>query len=244
MSWRHIRRVLATIPLFLSTPVRGGGPVSPTIQTPDLRVVEELLGIPEAKLNIGEAALKLSVLMLPETDVNRGLEEIDGLARRVAQIVGSRSDAEFRIRAINTILYQEHAFDYDRDDMLGRKPENALLWHYLKTRKGNCQTMPLLWYAVAERLGYPVKAVSAPQHFFLRYDDGQSRVNIEATSGSVPSDQQIRSRSTAPAPPSTMTAARVGLEDGTSLVPRRTQGDRTDIRHSDNPDQDWKSVGE
>jgi hypothetical protein len=45
---------------------------------------------------------------------------------------------------------------------------------------------------VAEQLGYPVSAVEAPAHLFLRYDDGRYRSNIEATSGGGElSDEQI-----------------------------------------------------
>lgn len=34
-----------------------------------------------------------------------------------------------------------------------------------------CITMPLLYAVIAQRLGYPVRVVIAPEHTFLRFDD-------------------------------------------------------------------------
>ncbi|MDP3153016.1 MAG: transglutaminase family protein [Archangium sp.] len=127
-----------------------------------------------------------------DADPAEGRARVDGLAKRVAVLVGGRTDPDFRIRAINTVLFREGEYGYDKSDMMGVKPENTTLWGLLSRRKGNCASLPLLWFAVAERLNYPVFAVSAPEHFFLRYDDGKFRQNIEATSGGgSPSDERI-----------------------------------------------------
>jgi hypothetical protein len=44
---------------------------------------------------------------------------------------------------------------------------------------GTCASMPVLYAAVARRLGYPVKLVQAREHLFCRWDDGKERFNIE-----------------------------------------------------------------
>ncbi len=173
--------------VFLALPANGAEPVSAPI-----RLVRELLSQPQSELNIGDAALRLSSLVDADADPAEGRARLDGLAKRVAVLVGGRTDPDFRIRAINTVLFREAEYGYDKSDMMGVKPENATLWGLLSRRKGNCVSLPLLWFAVAERLKYPVFAVSAPQHFFLRYDDGKFRQNIEATSGGgSPSDERI-----------------------------------------------------
>jgi hypothetical protein len=58
---------------------------------------------------------------------------------------------------------------------------------------GNCYSMPLLYHALAQRLGYPIKAVHAPRHGFLRYDDPNVKEqNIEVTAyGSHESDESF-----------------------------------------------------
>jgi hypothetical protein len=42
--------------------------------------------------------------------------------------------------------------------------------------------MPVLYMAVAHRLGWPLKAVAAADHMWCRWDDGKKRFNLEATS--------------------------------------------------------------
>lgn len=44
---------------------------------------------------------------------------------------------------------------------------------------GTCASMPVLYTAIARRLGYPVKLVQAREHLFCRWDDGAERFNIE-----------------------------------------------------------------
>jgi hypothetical protein len=123
--------------------------------------------------------------------VEAGKRQIDAIAERVRAVVGSRTDAEFHIRAMNTVLHQELGFGYDKTDPMGRTMRIGLLWPYLQTHKGNCQSMPILWLAVAQRLGYPVKGVLAPQHLFLRFENGAHPINVEATAAGVPTDEAM-----------------------------------------------------
>ncbi len=49
-------------------------------------------------------------------------------------------------------------------------------------RQGTCSSLPVLYAAVAQRLGYPVHLASAKGHFYVRYEDGSEHLNVEATS--------------------------------------------------------------
>ncbi|WP_158622235.1 transglutaminase family protein [Corallococcus sp. CA047B] len=148
-----------------------------------VRVARELLALPEDRLDIGEAALRLGAFVDPDTDGPEGRRRVELLAGQVRSLVGGRTDPEYRIRAINQVIYKENRFAYDKDDLVGARLDASSLWRLLSTKRGNCVSLPVLWYAVAERLGYPVAMVEAPHHFFLRYEDGRFRSNIEATSG-------------------------------------------------------------
>jgi regulator of sirC expression with transglutaminase-like and TPR domain len=75
-------------------------------------------------------------------------------------------------------------FTYDHDDPLGLNVQNKLLSTYLRTRRGNCVSMPTLFLILADRLGLNVSFGTAPLHVFIRYTDPQGRTfNIETTSG-------------------------------------------------------------
>jgi hypothetical protein len=47
---------------------------------------------------------------------------------------------------------------------------------------GTCVSMPVLYAAIARRLGYPVRLVTTKAHLFCRWDAPDDRVNIEGSS--------------------------------------------------------------
>jgi regulator of sirC expression with transglutaminase-like and TPR domain len=49
------------------------------------------------------------------------------------------------------------------------------------SHQGTCSSLPVLYVAVAQRLGYPVSLASARGHFYVRYDDGPDHLNVDAT---------------------------------------------------------------
>lgn len=49
-------------------------------------------------------------------------------------------------------------------------------------RMGTCSSMPVLYVALARRLGYPVKLVTTKAHLFLRWDSPDEKFNMDATS--------------------------------------------------------------
>jgi len=144
----------------------------------------EYLEQPEEKWNIGIVALILSKEIYPDIEFSKYMKIIDSIASRVQLHVKDRTDPVYRIAAINTVLFREYGFSYDKDDFLGRKPYNHFISSVLDRKKGVCTSLPLLYMIVAEKLGYPIYAVEAPDHTFCRYvlNDG-TYYNIEVTSG-------------------------------------------------------------
>jgi DsbE subfamily thiol:disulfide oxidoreductase len=73
-------------------------------------------------------------------------------------------------------------------DPLGMKPANRLLSTYLATYRGNCVSMPILFVALAQRLGLNATLSIAPHHLFVKYTDDVTgkTFNLEATNGASP----------------------------------------------------------
>lgn len=147
--------------------------------------MEKLFALPEDKIDLGIAALTFAKEQYPHIDVAAYSRKLDELAQQTRRWAGGSADPETHIRALNTAIYRDGAFRYDRDAFHAR----ANFGHYflndiLDTKKGLCFSMPLLYAAVAQRAGYPLRFVQVPDHFFLRYDRGGfEEPNIEATSG-------------------------------------------------------------
>ncbi len=60
-------------------------------------------------------------------------------------------------------------------------PNNILLAGLLRTRRGSCVSMPLIYVVVGQRLGMPVHLVVLGKHCFIRWEEGGYRMNVEPT---------------------------------------------------------------
>ena len=140
--------------------------------------------LPEDQIDVGIAALTFAKEIYPEIDIAAYSRKIDALADQVRQFADGTQDPERRIRVMNTVLFRMQGFHYDRDPFSRNKLEYYFLNGILDTKQGICYTLPLLYVAVAQRVGYPVYPVMAPDHMFVRYSDPSFKEqNIEVTSG-------------------------------------------------------------
>ena len=146
--------------------------------------IERLSSLQEDQIDIGRVCLLFAKEAYPNLNVDEYSKKLDQMVKEIQQLTGNNPDPDHRIRALNTYLYQDQEFHYDTEDPYGRKFKNRYINGLLDTKSGSCFTLPLLYLALAQRLGYPIYPVSAPQHLFLRYVDPKLEMqNIEATSG-------------------------------------------------------------
>lgn len=165
--------------------------------------IEQILAQPDDSIDIALADLVLAKDFYPNLKLQSFLYMLDYMAGRFAHFFGKYTDPDQRVRALNTFLYKKGAwndgitFSYDEDDLQVAKPSNKFINGYLATRKGSCITMPMLYLALAERLGLPMYAARLPYHFIVRYVPEELtrnfHENIEATNGGgYVSDKEYR----------------------------------------------------
>lgn len=146
--------------------------------------VKALSELSENEINVGIVALVLAKEVFPDIDVADYSAKIDDIVIEVKKLTRGSQDPNCRVRALNAYLYKVYGMQYDLDDPYVENDVNRYINGILENRKGSCVSMPLLYLSVAQRLGYPVCAVSLPQHIILRYVDPKlKRQNIEATGG-------------------------------------------------------------
>jgi hypothetical protein len=96
------------------------------------------------------------------------------------------SEAYFRMLMLITVLQQDFKIQYNPDrirDVDFTKSQDLFIHGMIDNNNGGtCVSMPVLYTAVARRLGYPVYLVSAKAHLFCRWHDKKNYVNCEATS--------------------------------------------------------------
>ena len=81
-------------------------------------------------------------------------------------------------------------YQYDFDDPFGHvKWENMFVSKLLKTRKGNCHSLPYLYKILAEELDAEAHLALAPNHVYIKhYTHKNGWYNTELTSGVFPHD--------------------------------------------------------
>lgn len=88
------------------------------------------------------------------------------------------------------IPYKSLPYKYDFEDFMGEKNYSKMfVTKLLKTHKGNCKSMPLLYLIIADELNTNAYLCFAPSHSFVKFQDNKNNwVNIELTNGRLSSD--------------------------------------------------------
>ena len=146
--------------------------------------IQQQLNLPEHQIDIGLAALTFAKEFYPHLDIAAYSQRIDLIADKARQLAHGTEDPETRIRVLNTVIHQMEGFHYDRSPFARSRQEYYFLNGILDMKQGICYSLPLLYIAVAQRLGYPLYPVLAPDHIFVRYVvPNFTEQNIETTSG-------------------------------------------------------------
>ena len=138
-------------------------------------------------------------------DLDKSLNRLDEMAKRVRLETDrnmhrfrsnpaeyENSEPYYRMLMLVTVLQQDFGIIYnpDRVTPVGVFEPNDKFFadsrdvfiHGLtrETKSGTCSSLPAFYIAVGRRLKYPLSLVSAKNHLFVRWEDQETRLNIEA----------------------------------------------------------------
>ncbi|MFT5206480.1 MAG: regulator of sirC expression with transglutaminase-like and TPR domain [Candidatus Omnitrophota bacterium] len=83
------------------------------------------------------------------------------------------------IDAMAWVVFKDAGFEADFSAAANADLDNVLFHRVLERKKGVCMSLSLIYITLAQRLDLPIYGVSVPDHFFARYDDGVTQINIE-----------------------------------------------------------------
>jgi len=151
------------------------------------RSIERVLKLPPEQIDIGIAALIVSEAWSDMVEGRRYEQQLDDIAMEIRRRLKNTKYAANAIPVINDYLFNELQFrTIDKAD----DPYDLFLHSVMDRRQGYCLSLSILYLGIGERLGLPLYGVVVPGHFFVRYDDGKNRFNIETTSkGNTASDE-------------------------------------------------------
>jgi regulator of sirC expression with transglutaminase-like and TPR domain len=152
--------------------------------------VKAVLERPAARLDYLEAALAFDRLIDRGSDSVASRATVARLTDAARQMAGPLPSDAYKLAAVRQAIYVSGAWNYNRSftydlaDPLGQQVRSKMLSTYVRTRKGNCVSMPVLLLVVADGIGLKVRLAAAPLHLFVRYTDPAGvDHNLEATSG-------------------------------------------------------------
>jgi tetratricopeptide (TPR) repeat protein len=144
-------------------------------QYSDNALFQDLITIVDEYVDIAEVSLLLAKEEYSEIKIKDYIECVDWYARMIKARIAEGEEPKSIINTINEFLFDELGFTYVPTGNL----EDLFLNKVIDQRKGNCIGLSILYLSIAERLGLPLSGVNVPEHIFVRYDDGEQKINIE-----------------------------------------------------------------
>jgi hypothetical protein len=107
---------------------------------------------------------------------------LDSTGAGLALSLGNREETPAAVDSILSIVYRNWAIGFNNRDM----SLDALLPHLVhKNRNGACLGVSLIILMLAEKVKCPVYGVMLPGHFFCRYENSATRINIEPNKSGI-----------------------------------------------------------
>jgi tetratricopeptide (TPR) repeat protein len=154
-----------------------------------ISAIDSVFRLPEEEVDLATAALLLSREWGSDKTLLSYRRKIDEMSEEILKRLKDKHlNPDYRaIEVINDYLFKELGFHsvQNADD-----PDDLFLHVVLERKCGYCLSLSVLYLSIAERIGMPAYGVVVPGHFFVRYDDGKRKYNIETTSGgAIAADQ-------------------------------------------------------
>jgi regulator of sirC expression with transglutaminase-like and TPR domain len=134
-------------------------------ETPRTRL-EDMLRLPDADVELAEAALLIAAQEHEGLDVRGYLVRIDEMGRALRARLEDEQRPERAVMALNHYLFQELGFRGNTEQYYDAR--NSYLNEVLDRRTGIPITLSLVYIEVARRAGIHVEGVGLPGHFVVR----------------------------------------------------------------------------
>lgn len=116
---------------------------------------------------------------LDESRIAKGLDALTDSARKRLEGV---ADPAKRLEALMKCLTQEHGYT---PDPAGASLQEFSLSRVLARGRGAGETLAVIYWALAERLGIRLSPVYAPDRLLLRWEEGGVKITVDAADKSV-----------------------------------------------------------
>jgi regulator of sirC expression with transglutaminase-like and TPR domain len=145
----------------------------------------------DSAIDLAEAALLIAAEAYPDLDVQHYLCTIDALADEARTRLHERATADEIVGRLNDFLFIEKGFSGNVEDYYDRR--NSFLNEVLERRTGIPISLAVLYMEIGRRLGLPLRGVSFPGHFLVKYERSEPII-IDPFYGRVISEGECQIR--------------------------------------------------
>jgi len=157
-----------------------------------VRSIEQLLRLEPEEVDLATAALIISENWSDIIQGRKYLSRLDDMAFEIRRRLSEKQlGVNYKaVALINEYLFDELGFQSVKE---ATDPDDLFLHSVMDRKRGYCLSLSILYLSLGERLGMPLYGVVVPSHFFVRYDDGRVRFNIETTGkgGNAPDEHYV-----------------------------------------------------
>jgi regulator of sirC expression with transglutaminase-like and TPR domain len=126
-----------------------------------------LLQTPEAELDLAQAALLIAAEEYAELRPSVYLNQIARMSTELKRRIKTEVEPRRVVETANSYFFEELQFKGNREEYYD--PRNSFLNEVMDRRVGIPITLAVLYVAVGEGAGLPVRGVGMPGHFLVKY---------------------------------------------------------------------------
>jgi regulator of sirC expression with transglutaminase-like and TPR domain len=141
----------------------------------------EIAALPDASIDLGEAAFVIAAEEYPALDVRQCLLRLDDLAAQVRPRLASATGAVERLALLTDYLHRERNLRGNEEEYYD--PRNSYLNEVLDRGTGIPISLSVLYMEVGKRTGVPLEGIGFPAHFLLRLASAREGVYLDPFHG-------------------------------------------------------------
>src|SRR5690554_2878962 len=135
----------------------------------------------DEEIDLAATALVIAAEEYPQLSLSKYLAELDRLADRVRERLAGETAPLLVLQEVGEVLFGEEGFRGNAEAYYD--PRNSFLNDVLDRRVGIPISLSLVYLEVGWRLGLPLRGVSFPGHFLVRYEGEVVRTLIDPFDG-------------------------------------------------------------
>lgn len=151
------------------------------LRTPEAASLAFLAIARDRDANLEEGLLALERVIDSSLPDNALSEELDRLGNRARGLLVNPSDMRTRLRMVSRVLFGEAGFRGSEDGV--GDPENTLLTHVLRSKRGNPIALSAIFLLVARRAGLELSPVDVPGRFMIGWLGDNEPLYVDCFAG-------------------------------------------------------------